>query len=67
MKAVTLLLAAAAFSAHANHDEHESHSHGAHEHGHGHLNLVVDGNQLMIRAAGTRSRFGGLRAHRQER
>ncbi|MGL5775705.1 MAG: DUF2796 domain-containing protein, partial [Aeromonas veronii] len=25
MKAVTLLLAAAAFGAHANHDEHESH------------------------------------------
>jgi len=48
MKAVTLLLAAAAFGAQANHDEHESHSHGAHEHGHGHLNLVVDGNQLMI-------------------
>ncbi|MGL5463191.1 MAG: ZrgA family zinc uptake protein, partial [Aeromonas veronii] len=48
MKAVTLLLAAAAFGAHANHDEHESHSHGAHEHGHGHLNLVVDGDQLMI-------------------
>lgn len=48
MKAVTLLLAAAAFGAQANHDEHESHSHGAHEHGHGHLNLVLDGNQLMI-------------------
>ncbi|MFM5244006.1 DUF2796 domain-containing protein [Aeromonas media] len=48
MKAVTLLLAAAAFGAQANHDEHESHSHGAHEHGHGHLNLVVDGDQLMI-------------------
>ena len=48
MKAVTLLLAAAAFGAQANHDEHESHSHGAHEHGHGHLNLVFDGNQLMI-------------------
>ncbi|MFQ2068092.1 DUF2796 domain-containing protein [Aeromonas veronii] len=48
MKAVTLLLAAAAFGAYANHDEHESHSHGAHEHGHGHLNLVVDGDQLMI-------------------
>ncbi|WP_421314607.1 DUF2796 domain-containing protein [Aeromonas veronii] len=48
MKAVTLLLAAAAFGVHANHDEHESHSHGAHEHGHGHLNLVVDGDQLMI-------------------
>lgn len=48
MKAVTLLLAAAAFGAQAHHDEHESHSHGAHEHGHGHLNLVLDGNQLMI-------------------
>ena len=48
MKAVTLLLAVATFAAHANHDEHESHSHGAHEHGHGHLNLVVDGDQLMI-------------------
>lgn len=48
MKAVTLLLAAAAFGAHANHDEHESHSHGAHEHGHGQLNLVLDGNQLML-------------------
>lgn len=48
MKAVTLLLAAAAFGAQANHDEHESHSHGAHEHGHGHLNLVIDGNLLMI-------------------
>ncbi|MGL4932766.1 MAG: ZrgA family zinc uptake protein, partial [Aeromonas sp.] len=46
MKAVTLLLAAAAFGAHANQDEHESH--GAHEHGHGQLNLVVDGDQLMI-------------------
>ncbi|WP_429161110.1 DUF2796 domain-containing protein [Aeromonas media] len=46
MKAITLLLAAAAFGAQAHHDEHESH--GAHEHGHGHLNLVVDGNQLMI-------------------
>jgi hypothetical protein len=32
----------------ANHDEHDSHGHGAHEHGHGHLNLVLDGNQLMI-------------------
>lgn len=48
MKAVTLLLAAAAFGVQANHDEHDSHGHGAHEHGHGHLNLVVDGNQLMI-------------------
>ncbi|MFM5588727.1 DUF2796 domain-containing protein [Aeromonas rivipollensis] len=48
MKAITLLLAAAAFGAQAHHDEHESHGHGAHEHGHGHLNLVVDGNQLMI-------------------
>ena len=48
MKAVTLLLAAAAFGAQANHEGNESHSHGAHEHGHGHLNLVVDGNQLMI-------------------
>ncbi|MFC5705912.1 DUF2796 domain-containing protein [Aeromonas eucrenophila] len=48
MKAVTLLLAAAAFGVQANHDEHESHGHGAHEHGHGHLNLVLDGNQLMI-------------------
>ncbi|MGN7512022.1 DUF2796 domain-containing protein [Aeromonas salmonicida] len=48
MKAVTLLLAAAAFGVHANHDEHESHGHGAHEHGHAHLNLVLDGNQLMI-------------------
>ena len=48
MKAVTLLLAAAAFGAQANHDEHESHSHGAHEPGHGHLTLVLDGNQLMI-------------------
>ncbi|HHQ4558446.1 DUF2796 domain-containing protein [Aeromonas hydrophila] len=48
MKAVTLLLAAAAFGVQANHDEHDSHGHGAHEHGHGHLNLVLDGNQLMI-------------------
>ncbi|MBV7438050.1 Protein of uncharacterised function (DUF2796) [Aeromonas encheleia] len=48
MKAVTLLLAAAAFGVQANHDDHESHGHGAHEHGHGHLNLVLDGNQLMI-------------------
>lgn len=48
MKAVTLLLAVAAFGVQANHDEHESHGHGAHEHGHGHLNLVLDGNQLMI-------------------
>ncbi|HBL02449.1 MAG TPA: DUF2796 domain-containing protein, partial [Aeromonas salmonicida] len=48
MKAVTLLLAAAAFGVQANHDEHESHGHGAHEHGHAHLNLVLDGNQLMI-------------------
>lgn len=48
MKAVTLLLAAAAFGVQANHDEHDSHGHGAHEHGHGHLNLVFDGNQLMI-------------------
>ncbi|MDX7901198.1 DUF2796 domain-containing protein [Aeromonas media] len=48
MKTITLLLAAAAFGAQAHHDEHESHGHGAHEHGHGHLNLVVDGNQLMI-------------------
>lgn len=46
MKAVTLLLAAAAFGAQANHEGHEGH--GAHEHGHGHLNLVLDGNQLMI-------------------
>ena len=37
MKAVTLLLAAAAFGVQANHDEHDSH-------GHGHLNLVLDGN-----------------------
>ncbi|MFQ2385467.1 DUF2796 domain-containing protein [Aeromonas dhakensis] len=48
MKAVTLLLAAAAFGVQANHDEHDSHGHGAHEHGHGHLNLVLDGSQLMI-------------------
>ncbi|HHQ4787532.1 DUF2796 domain-containing protein [Aeromonas hydrophila] len=48
MKAVTLLLAAAAFGVQANHDEHDGHGHGAHEHGHGHLNLVLDGNQLMI-------------------
>ncbi|WP_241006340.1 ZrgA family zinc uptake protein, partial [Aeromonas media] len=48
MKAVTLLLAAATFGAQANHEGNESHGHGAHEHGHGHLNLVVDGNQLMI-------------------
>lgn len=48
MKAVTLLLAAAAFGAQANHDEHDHQGHGAHEHGHGHLNLVLDGNQLMI-------------------
>ncbi|MBQ4678368.1 DUF2796 domain-containing protein [Aeromonas hydrophila] len=48
MKAVTLLLAVAAFGVQANHDEHDSHGHGAHEHGHGHLNLVLDGNQLMI-------------------
>ncbi|MGL6618662.1 DUF2796 domain-containing protein [Aeromonas hydrophila] len=48
MKAVTLLLAAATFGVQANHDEHDSHGHGAHEHGHGHLNLVLDGNQLMI-------------------
>ena len=46
MKAVTLLLAAAAFGVQANHEGHEGH--GAHEHGHGHLNLVLDGNQLMI-------------------
>lgn len=48
MKAATLFLAVAAFGVQANHDEHESHGHGAHEHGHGHLNLVLDGNQLMI-------------------
>ncbi|MGY3904381.1 DUF2796 domain-containing protein [Aeromonas lusitana] len=48
MKAVTLLLAVVAFGVQAHHDEHESHGHGAHEHGHGHLNLVLDGNQLMI-------------------
>ena len=48
MKAVTLLLAAAAFGVQANHDNHESQGHGAHEHGHGQLNLVLDGNQLMI-------------------
>ncbi|PJG58346.1 DUF2796 domain-containing protein [Aeromonas cavernicola] len=46
MKAVTFLLAAAAFGVHANHPEHESH--GAHEHGHGQLNLVLDGEQLLI-------------------
>ena len=48
MKAVTLLLAAAAFGAQANHDEHDHQGHGAHEHGHGHLNLVLDGKQLMV-------------------
>ena len=48
MKAVALLLAAAAFGAHAKHDEHHGHGHDAHEHGHGHLNLVLDGNRLMI-------------------
>ncbi|GAB5993307.1 DUF2796 domain-containing protein [Aeromonas enteropelogenes] len=48
MKAVTLLLAATAFGAHAHHDEHDGNGHGAHEHGHGHLNLVLDGNQLML-------------------
>lgn len=46
MKAVMLLLAAAAFGAQANHEGHEGH--GAHEHGHGQLNLVLDGNQLLI-------------------
>ncbi|ENY72629.1 hypothetical protein G114_06807 [Aeromonas diversa CDC 2478-85] len=48
MKTIALMMAAAAFSASAHHDDHASAGHGAHEHGHGQLNLVQDGNQLML-------------------
>ncbi|MBZ6074048.1 MULTISPECIES: DUF2796 domain-containing protein [Aeromonas] len=48
MKRLALMMAAVAFSAAAHHDDHANAGHGAHEHGHGQLNLVLDGDQLML-------------------
>lgn len=51
MKALVLMMAAATFAVSANHgshDHHDSTGHAAHEHGHGQLNLVLDGNLLLL-------------------
>ena len=52
MKAVTLLLAAAAFGAQANHEGNESHSHGAHEHLAGGLHERASTRKMFVIRAG---------------